>query len=327
MRFIDSSVEIIGQESGILGVYKQIERAARLSYKSEDRITENSAKKMVNTLVNNKHLACLEHGTIYLIIPDTAQTAADYDKYVYNQYSRVVNYNDSIYITTNARVLVENDWLDDLKYISEPTEHHIKRICAKFITSIGITRELIRHRAFSFMNESTRYCNYSKGKFGSELTFVIPEWIYAVRAERASYIDPLTHESREWLMQKHGKTLIERLICIDRSVSSWWDCLDRIEQDYNYLITTDEGYQLKAQEARGILPMDTKSEIIMTGFVDDWLHFFALRSYIAATGKPHPDMQKLADELLQEFLNRGYITNEDIEKLEDEKRKQTDKND
>ena len=69
MRFIDSSVEIIGQESGILGVYKQIERAARLSYKSEDRITENSAKKMVNTLVKNGHLACLEHGTIYLKVP------------------------------------------------------------------------------------------------------------------------------------------------------------------------------------------------------------------------------------------------------------------
>jgi len=327
MRFIDSSVEIIGQESGILGVYKQIERAARLSYKSEDRITENSAKKMVNTLVNNKHLACLEHGTIYLIIPDTAQTAADYDKYVYNQYSRVVNYNDSIYITTNARVLVENDWLDDLKYISEPTEHHIKRICAKFITSIGITRELIRHRAFSFMNESTRYCNYSKGKFGSELTFVIPEWIYNVQAEIASYPDPLTHDSREWLMNKHGEDLIKYLCCFNRSVFSWRNCLDRIEEDYNYLITTDEGYQLKAQEARGILPMDTKSEIIMTGFVDNWLHFFALRSYIAATGKPHPDMQKLADELLQEFLNRSYITNEDVEKLEDEKRKQTDKND
>lgn len=69
MRFIDSSVEIIEQEPGILGVYKQIERAARLSYKSEDRITENSAKKMVDTLVNNKHLACLEHGTIYLKVP------------------------------------------------------------------------------------------------------------------------------------------------------------------------------------------------------------------------------------------------------------------
>lgn len=79
------------------------------------------------------------------------------------------------YITTNARVLIENNWLEDLQYMCEPTKYHAKRISVKFTTSIGITRELIRHRVFSFMNESTRYCNYSKGKFGSELTFVIPE--------------------------------------------------------------------------------------------------------------------------------------------------------
>ena len=335
MRFIDSSVEIIEQEFWLLGVYKQIERAARLSYKSEDRITEDSAKKMVDTLVKNGHLACLEHGTIYLKITYDVSAIGSYhysgiDKYVRNPYSKVI-FDDgcdfrTAYITTNARVIFENKWEDDLQYMCEPTEHHAKRICVKFTTSIGITRELLRHRKFSFMNESTRFCNYSKGKFGSELTFVIPEWIYDVQAERASYIDPLTYEYREWLMQEHGETLIKSLICIDRSVSSWLDCLKRIEEDYNYLTTTDEGYQLKAQEARGILPMDTKSEIIMTGFVDDWLHFFALRSYIAATGKPHPDIQKLADELLYEFLDRNYITNEDVEKLEDEKRKQTDKN-
>lgn len=333
MRFIDSSVEIIEQESGLLGVYKQIERAARLSYKSEDRITEDSAKKMVDTLVKNGHLACLEHGTIYLRIPlNDDENGMYFDRYYFNPYSILIDedhdgFDDALCITTNTRVLVENGWLDDLQYICEPTEYHAKRISVKFTTSIGITRELLRHRTFSFMNESTRYCNYSKGKFGSELTFVIPEWIYNVQAEIASYPDPLTHDSREWLMNKHGEDLIKYLCCFNRSVFSWRNCLNRIEEDYNYLTTTDEGYQLKAQEARGILPMDTKSEIIMTGFVDDWLHFFALRSYIAATGKPHPDIQKLADVLLQEFLNRGYITNEDVKNLEDEKRKQTDKDD
>jgi thymidylate synthase (FAD) len=328
MRFIDSSVEIIEQEPGILGVYKQIERAARLSYKSEDRITEDSAKKMVDTLVKNKHLACLEHGTIYLEVPMNQLGARINSKYVSNKYSTSRNSFDcyTFCITTNARVLVENGWLDDLQYMFNPTEYHKKRISVKFTTSIGITRELIRHRAFSFMNESTRYCNYSKGKFNSELTFIIPRWIYDLQAEEASYPNPCDHSSQAWLMNEHGEDLIKDLICMDRTASSWWECLKRIEEDYNYLTTTDEGYQLKAQEARGILPMDTKSEIIMTGFVDDWLHFFALRSYIAATGKPHPDIQKLADELLQEFLDRGYITDKDIKKLEDEKRKQTDKN-
>lgn len=231
------------------------------------------------------------------------------------------------YITTNARVLIENNWLEDLQYMCEPTEYHAKRISVKFTTSVGITRELIRHRTFSFMNESTRYCNYSKGKFGSELTFIIPQWIYDLQAEEASYPNPCDHSSQAWLMNEHGEDLIKDLICIDRTASSWWDAMTRAEEDYMYFITTDEGYKLKPEEARGILPMDTKSEIIMTGFVDDWLHFFALRSHIAATGKPHPDVQKLADVLLQEFLDRGYITNEDVKKLEDEKRKQTDKND
>lgn len=333
MRFIDSSVEIIEQESGLLGIYKQIERAARLSYKSEDRITENSAKKMVDTLVNNKHLACLEHGTIYLKVPmdsgDWVGICGDYDDNPYSKVRYVQHDSNTMiaYITTNARVLIENNWLEDLQYMCEPTEYHAKRISVKFTTSIGITRELIRHRVFSFMNESTRYCNYSKGKFGSELTFIIPQWIYDLQAEEASYPNPCDHSSQAWLMNEHGEDLIKDLICMDRTASSWWDAMTRAEEDYMYFITTDEGYKLKPEEARGILPIDTKSEIIMTGFVDDWLHFFALRSYIAATGKPHPDIQKLADELLQEFLNRGYITNEDVEKLEDEKRKQTDKND
>lgn len=79
------------------------------------------------------------------------------------------------YITTNARVIFENGWEDDLKYMCEPTEFHEKRVTVKFITSIIIVREILRHRHFSFLNESTRYCNYAKGKFNSELTFIKPD--------------------------------------------------------------------------------------------------------------------------------------------------------
>ena len=69
MKFIDSSYEIIEQKPKLIGVYEQIERAARVSYKSEDKITEGSAQRMVDTLIKNKHYACLEHGTIYLEVP------------------------------------------------------------------------------------------------------------------------------------------------------------------------------------------------------------------------------------------------------------------
>ena len=321
MRLIDPSYEIIEQEEGLFGVYKQIERAARTAYKSEDKITEGSAQRMVEALCKSNHGACLEHGTIYLAIPDRADTASTYDKYFYNPYSCAVQIYDitsegygTVYVTTNARVIFENGWEDDLQYMCEPTKFHEKRITVKFITSIGIVREILRHRHFSFLNESTRYCNYGKDKFGSELTFIIPRWIYDLQVDEAKYPDPCDRSSRAWLMDEHGEDLIKDLICMDRTASSWWDAMIRAEEDYMYFITTDEGYKLKPEEARGVLPLDLKSELIVTGFVSDWIHFFRLRSHIAATGKPHPDIQILADPLMQEFIDRGYCTYEEIHK-------------
>lgn len=336
MKFIDSSFEIIEQEPDLLGVYKQIEKAARISYKSEDKIAEGSAQKMVDTLIKNKHFACLEHGTIYLQIWYDISAIGSYQssgisKYVQNPYSKVV-FDDgcdfrSAYITTNARVIVENGWEDDLKYMCEPTEYHEKRITAKFICSIGVGREVLRHRTFSFMNESTRYCNYSKDKFNNELTYIIPQWIYKVQTEQADYERWPEGGKKEELMDYTGQELIKMLSCEDRGVACWIDTLYEIESSYMYLTQVDEHYLLTAQEARGILPLDLKSELVVTGFVSDWLHFFALRSYIAATGKPHPDLQVLADGLLLEFLDKGYISNEDVDKLKDEKRKQNNQSD
>lgn len=311
MKFIDSKYEIWEQEPSLIGVYKQIEKAARTSYKSEDRITEGSAQKMVDTLIKNGHGACLEHGTVYLTQKyDDAQCIGP--KYERNPYSRVVydTLDKLVFVTTNARVIVENDWQDDLQYYVTPTWHHYKRYTVKLYCSIGIGREVTRHRGFSFMQESTRYCNYSKGKFDNELTLVIPQWIYCAAAERASYIDSLTGEPQDYLASLSGTELINTMICKDRTVATWYETLSDIESNYNYLTTTDEGWTCKAQEARGILPLDLKSELVMTGFEEDWKHFFDLRSYKAKTGKPHPDIQILADMLLDEFRERNYIKDE-----------------
>ena len=310
MKLIDSSYKIIEQEPNLLGVYKQIEKAARTAYKSEDKITDGSAQRMVESLCKASHGAALEHGTIYLKTNDIETI----NRYWDNKYSTIIeeDFYGPAYITTNARVIFENGWEDDLKYMCEPTEYHEKRITVKFICSIGVGREILRHRSMSFLQESTRYCNYTKDKFGNELTFIIPEWIYRCRDEIASYIDSLTGESRDWLMKEFGEELINSLSCIDRTVSSWEDHLLMCERDYEYFVSTDEGYTLKPEEARGILPLDLKSELVVTGFVSDWIHFFRLRSYIAATGKPHPDIQKLADGLMQDFIDRGYCTYEEI---------------
>ena len=155
MRLIDPSYEIIQQEEGLLGVYKQIEKAARTAYKSEDKIAEGSAQRMVEELCKSNHGAALEHGTIYLRIPlDDDENGILFDRYWTNPYSVLWDedndgFEDAMCVTTNARVIFENGWQKDLQYMCEPTEIHEKRITVKFTTSIGIVREILRHRRFN----------------------------------------------------------------------------------------------------------------------------------------------------------------------------------
>ena len=206
MRVINPNVELLKQMPGIDGIYKQIELAGRTCYKSEDKITETSAKEFVERMINSGHTAMLEHGTVYLYLEVNSVNANNhtddqnllwkefankiYNKYAENKYSKAfITFIDSaigfkafgfrisreqIYITTNYRVLVENNWLDDLYYISEPTEFHERRITLKFTTNIGVTREGNRHRVNSIAEESTRYCDYTKEKHGNGETNIVP---------------------------------------------------------------------------------------------------------------------------------------------------------
>ena len=275
MKLIKSNYEILEQKPGLEGIYEQIELAGRTCYKSK-RPEGQTAKDFVDRMIASQHYAMLEHGTVYLcIIPteygmfvNTDEIKDIVDRYKNNPYSKVIEYpkQPGYAVTTNYRVLVENGWLDDLKYLCEPTEFHEKRVTVRFVTSNGIAREFTRHRVFSFAQESTRYCNYTnQAKFGNELTYI--------------------HNSDE--------------INIEQK-----DVYKRIERCYKNLIASG----MKPQMARDILPLALKTELIMTGFVSDWKHLFRLRtSFIAETGKPHPDMSNLCDPLYKEFVKRGFI--------------------
>ena len=296
MKLIKSSYEILEQSPGLKGIYKAIEVAGRTCYKSLNKITDDSAEGFVNRMINSKHYAMLEHGTVYLKIPSPVLNKSNQDyegdgfnKYIRNKYSVVNYYAHYYYITTNYRVLVENDWLDDLKYLCEPTEYHEKRVTVRFTTSNGIMREFTRHRSHSFAVESTRYCNYSKDKFNNELTFIIPSWSKilecSVKVDSLMSIDNLKRVSKE-------------------AETNWIQSL--MSAEVNYLHMIEVGY--KPQEAREVLPLATKCDMVMTGFVSDWEHFFRLRtSIIAETGNPHPDASALANPLYKEFINRNYL--------------------
>lgn len=294
MKLVKPSFDIWQQPAGLEGIYKQIERAGRVCYKSEDKITEDSAKLFVDRMIRSGHGAMLEHGTVYLKflwdgkICELCNQALPHkllDKYCINKYS-IVNYNgNDVYITTNLRVLVENDWLDDLKYLCEPTEYHERRATVHFVCDRGVSHEFVRHRTMSFAQESTRYCNYSKDKFGNELTFIIPCWIKDLE-EKSYSAHAEYHHTKE-----------------DAS-KQWYDVCINSEFVYEDLIRL--GW--KPQEARAVLPNSLKTELVVTGFTSDWNHFFDLRAR-GTTGAPHPQAKELAEPLMKEFITRKYINN------------------
>lgn len=288
MKLINPSFEIYEQGPGLEGIYEQIELAGRTCYKSK-RPEGQTAKDFVDRMIASQHYAMLEHGTVYLIERWKEGTEIK-PKYDNNPYSKVkvVNFYGETwkYITTNLRVLVENDWLDDLQYICEPTEYHERRVTVRFTTDRGVSHEFVRHRVFSFAQESTRYCNYSKDKFGNELTFIIPSWVDTI--EPGTYEDD--HEFPSMWGHDHWMESI------------WFDNMIKCEKDY---ITMVREY-LTPQQARQILPNSLKTELVMTGFVSDWQHFFDLRAR-GTTGAPHPDAKALAEPLMGELYKRNLI--------------------
>lgn len=257
MKLINPSVELITQTPGLEGIYKQVERVGRVCYKSEDKITEDSAKPFVERMIKSQHLAMLEHGTVYLAASCNLEDLIFW-KVANSPYSKVVC-NDRaniLYVTTNLRVIAElNAWEVIDKYLCESTETHVKRITTHFICDNGVAREFCRHRVFSFAQESTRYCNYSKDKFGNELTFIKPCSLDDDKLTKIIFINNLNSTERDYL---------------DLIKLGW-----------------------KAQEARDVLPLCTKTELVITGFENDYKHFFDLR-FRGTTGAPHPMAYKLS---------------------------------
>ena len=295
MRLIKPSFEIWDQQEGLEGICKQIERAGRVCYKSEDKITEASAGEFINRMIKLGHGAMLEHGTVYLKAKTkvyggmgSETVECPLDKYAKNPYSVVTGDNTSIpnylYVTTNLRVLVENKWFDDLKYQCEPTEFHEKRVTVKFVCDRGVSHEFVRHRAFSFAQESTRYCNYSKDKFNNCVTYILPNWCTNVNTE--------DYERNPKLMYNANGSLSDNEI---NFLCGLYDTETR------YLKLLENGW--KPQEARAVLPNSLKTELVMTGFAKDWEHFFELRD----AGSAHPQARELAHPLHMEFLRRKYL--------------------
>lgn len=258
----------------------------------------------ITTICGN--CAMLEHGTVYLAIPrfDYKHIRKDVfgefisDKYPdliriieENKYSKVkiieqkdntvITFSEDdlklrpchleyIFVTTNYRVIIENGLEELLQYICEPTKYHEKRITVKFTCDRGVSHEFVRHRVFSFAQESTRYCNYSKDKFGNELTFIVNDELHD--DENATGCD-------------------------------YHNLLENIELTYLQIIK--DGYT--AQQARTILPNALKTELVMTGFASDWKGFFKLRDNSKAHPDARALAKPLHEEFIKKGYIDGNL--------------------
>lgn len=190
-------------------VLQKIEAAARTCYKSEGKIQEGSAAKLVAGLIKSGHEAMLEHASVTV----------------------------------------------------------------KFVVDRGISHELVRHRLASFAQESTRYCNYSKDDFGSEITFIIPDY--------------LEYKSEGW--------------------NIWKESMKQAEDAYFKMLD----FGLSPQQARAVLPNSLKTEVVMTANLREWRHFFKLRA-LGTTGKPHSQMLEVAVPLLEDMKNLIPVVFDDL---------------
>lgn len=312
MRLIKSTAVPIQPDGYELeDIYKSIEIAGRTCYKSE--MGDNAidfVNKMINsnhtamlehgTMYFDVPVGKLGDDPEYMWKSIIIQI------FKKNPYSRVNKYEaehdidgtkvklDHYAITTNYRVFIEQiDWdglgpmrrdkvegwelgLDKdyvLSFLCDPTEHHEKRYSFRIICDRGITHELVRHRVFSFAQESTRYCNYSKDKFNNEITFVEPYWLH-----KATKLQQTEFES-------YCKTAEDTYLAL---LGKW----DERKSDRRFK-TGFKDNPLTPQAARSVLPNALKAEIVMTGYESDWEHFINLR-YNGTTGAPHPDMKRVA---------------------------------
>ncbi len=213
MKFIEPSFEILSEDFTRENVLKTIERAARTCYKSEEKICEGSAVKMLNNLIKRGHEAMIEHAP---------------------------------------------------------------NLSVRFVCDRGVTHELVRHRLFSFAQESTRYVNYSnKG-----MQFIIPEWVAG--------------EDRKYMLNGEFNYLVDldELLKNPNDILITSMCI-HAEASYNSLI----GNCWKPQQARAVLPNCIKTEIVVTGNVREWRNAFKLRTAKDA----HPQMREIMIPLIRKL--------------------------
>lgn len=294
MKLINQSFEILEQKGFSLeGIKKFIERCGRVCYKSEDRITDTSYEKFVNMLENRDHSRPLEFGTVHLKMPYgifNYIAGLCISRGFWNSYWIKYNIdfnphkdfsNKDVYITTNYRYYKALRTLNSLCHIDvenfldeSDSSLYPKRHTVHMILSRGVMDEFRTHIGLSHLAESTRYCSYNKDKFDNQITFIIPTWVNTKCPNK----------------EHDGPTI---------SDMEWSTAMLNAEASYMNLLKM--GW--KPQQAREVLPLSVKSELISCGFEDAWSNFF----YRRCANDAHPMAREIAIPLQKRFKELGYV--------------------
>lgn len=326
MKIIEPSVEYWQQGAGMEGVWKQIAKATRVCYQSTPKNNGESDEDFVKRVIlkpalikgdlddlehckfnfDIMHGSTLEHGTVYLLIPfddeielrdthiiDNENAITPFQKIYFSPYTRVNKCTKNWAITTNLRYILETKQLYLIyKYLCEPTEYHSRRYTFSIITNIGVTRECNRHRVNSPSEESTRWCTYSAGKFGSEISYAEQDWMGDIYKRNIDILSRMTKQQQLDTFKNWCKMIAES------NIENWTK-----ESFLNFGLAASEFSYLGMKkchapndEARTVLNLGTKTQEIVTAFKDDWEHFLKLRAD-NASGKVHPDMQIIAKKI------------------------------
>ena len=291
MKLIKQSFEILEQKDfSLIGIKKFIERCGRVCYKSEDRITDDSYEKFVNMLEKRDHARPLEFGTVHLKISSGMlfdkflQDLVDYELHnpTWIKYKKLPEYT---YITTNYRHYLQI--IKKCPYIAEYfTEqdncYYPSRYTVHMVLSRGVMDEFRTHVGLSHLAESTRYCNYSKDKFDNQITFIQPSWI--ILDKEIAPINELCLLSGQYDRENPNLRYLASLV----------------DANYAYVLLLKKGWT--PQQARDVLPLSVKSELISCGFEDAWSNFF----YRRCAKDAHPMAREIAIPLQEKFKELGY---------------------
>lgn len=307
MKLIKQSFEFINQtDFSLVGIKKHIERCARVSYKSEDKITDTSYEKFVNMLESRGHDRPLEFGTVHLKMPehefrsliDILTSSRTYnDLWMHYKVVETLEEGYTVYVTTNYRYykLMWNQMNTLSEYFDKTdSEYYPKRYTVHMILDRGVMDEFRTHVGLSHLAESTRYCNYSKDKFDNEITFIKPCWLN-VPEGKYNHCIMVSKNSPDIRVECVGSDEIGKYYNIGEDEGLFLNGLVQSELTYLHLINNRKW---TPQQARSVLPLGIKSELISCGFEDAWENFFKRRDAPDA----HPMAQEIANPMHKEFF-------------------------